>query len=134
MKTYSRLAVELRLEDQAIDLLGDGVDVAVRIGMTLPDSPALLAGRLITFRRALIAAPSYLRRRGTPKHPSDLVDHSLLVQTRASPSFTRWQFLRDGETVEVPARPLLASTSPVVLRAWAASGAGITLIPGWDDR
>ena len=102
--------------------------------MTLPDSPSLLARRLITSRRALIAAPSYLRRRGTPKHPSELVEHLLLLQTRASPSFTRWQFLRDGETVEVPARPLLASTSPVVLRAWAASGAGITLIPGWDDR
>ncbi len=126
-----RLSVELRLQDQAIDLLADGVDIAVRVGMPLPDSVSVVGHRLITFRRTLLASAAYLRREGTPKHPAQLASHRLLVHTQASPSFTRWQFTRRDESVEVRPEGRLQSTSPVVLREWAERGAGITLIPSW---
>lgn len=132
-REHPHLSLELRLEDQAVDLLGTGVDIAVRIGMTLPDSNAIIAHRLVTFRRALAASATYLRKRGTPKHPRELLDHDVLLHLRASPAFTRWHFTNEstGEQVEISPRAKLSSTSPVALRAWAESGVGITLIPSW---
>lgn len=125
------LTIELRLQDHAINLLGDGVDIAVRVGMVLPDSSSVVAHRLITFRRAVLGSADYLRRRGTPKHPNDLAKHALLIHTQASASFTRWQFTNGSEQVEIYPKSRLQSTSPVVLREWARSGAGITMIPDW---
>jgi len=130
-REHRGLTVELRLQDHAINLLGDGVDVAVRVGMVLPDSSSVVAHRLITFRRAALASADYLRRHGTPKHPNDLAKHALLIHTQASASFTRWQFARGGEQVEIYPTSRLQSTSPVVLREWARAGAGITMIPEW---
>lgn len=130
-RKHPQLGIELRPQDHAIDLLGDGVDIAVRVGMTLPDSTSVVAHKLSTFRRALVASPTYLRRRGTPKHPEELMRHELLVHTQAAQSFTRWQFSRGDERVEIQPPARLKSSSPVVLREWAQSGAGIALIPDW---
>jgi DNA-binding transcriptional LysR family regulator len=128
---HPALSIELRLEDHAVDLVGDGVDIAVRAGMAPPDSGAFVAHRLRTFRRVLVASPSYLRKRGTPKHPRDLSGHELLAQTRATAAFARWTFLRGEEEVEVPVNARRMASSPLLLREWAKSGAGIALIPSW---
>lgn len=132
-RQHPHLAFELRLEDHAVDLLAAGVDIAVRIGMTMPDSTALIARRLVTFRRVLVASASYLRKQRIPKHPRELVDHDLLVHLRGSPSVTRWLFTHatTGELAEVDPRARLASSSPLALREWALVGAGIALIPAW---
>lgn len=134
-REHPQLTVELRLQDHAVDLLGDGVDVALRVGMVLPDSSSLVAHKLTSFRRVALASSKYLRRRGTPKHPSELATHDLLVHTQVAASFTRWVFSKRAETVELQPSARLRSSSPAVLREWARSGAGITLIPSWiaDD-
>jgi DNA-binding transcriptional LysR family regulator len=126
-----QLTVELRLQDHAVDLLGEGVDIAVRAGMTVPDSTSLIAHKLAAFRRTAVASAMYLRRRGRPKHPSELAHHELLVHTQASTSFTRWQFSKGEQQIELEPRARLKSSSPVVLREWAERGAGIALIPDW---
>lgn len=130
-RKHPRLDVDVRLEDQVIDLVGDEVDIAVRGGITPPDSASVIAHPLLEFRRVLAAAPAYLSRSGTPKHPRDLERHDCLVQRNLAAAFTRWQLERDGETVEVTPRARLSSTAPVVLRDWAVSGAGIALLPEW---
>src|SRR3954468_15866246 len=61
-----RLEVDLRLEDHAVDLVGDGVDIAVRAGLAPPDSTSIVAHPMPSFTRVAVAAPSYLARRGTP--------------------------------------------------------------------
>jgi len=135
LAAHPALSVELRLEDHTVDLIGDGVDIAVRAGLVPPDSGALVAHRLVAFRRVLVASPSYLRERGTPQHPRDLSGHELLAHTRAAATFTRWTFARGEEEVEIAVNARRMASSPLLLRDWAKSGAGIALIPSWlaDD-
>lgn len=130
-RAHPALTVELRLEDHSVSLLGDGVDIAVRVGMPLPDSTSIVAHKLFSFRRALVTSRAYLRKHGTPRHPDELSNHELLAHTRASSSFTRWSFTKGDQTIEVEAKARLQSTSPLALREWAQRGAGITLIPDW---
>jgi DNA-binding transcriptional LysR family regulator len=131
VREHPGLSVELRLEDRAVDLIADGVDIAVRAGLPPPDSSGIVARRLMSFRRVLVASPSYLRERGTPKHPRDLEQHELLGQTRMASAFTRWTFERDTETLEIPVAMRRTSTSPLMLLEWAKAGAGIALVPSW---
>lgn len=130
-REHPRLVVDLRLEDHPIDLVADNVDVAVRGGLAPPDSPSVIAHDLGAFRRVAVAAPAYLARRGTPKHPSELARHDILVQHGLSSTFSAWRFVRGDELVEVRAEGRLHSTAPMVLRDWAAAGAGIALLPQW---
>lgn len=126
---HPKLTIELRPQDQAVDLLGEGVDVAIRVGMTLPDTTAIVARRIRTFRRSLLGSAAYLRKHGMPKDPDELVEHQLILHARAAPSFTTWKFTRGDEVKQVRASGRLSSTSPVVLRAWAMQGLGLILVP-----
>ncbi len=127
-RTHPGLDLDLRLEDQVVDLVGEGVDVAVRAGVALPDSTSIVATRVTEFRRVAVAAPSYLARRGTPKHPRELARHDGLVQTH---SFATWRFERGDESVEATPRVRMRCQAPQALREWALAGAGIALLPEW---
>lgn len=129
-RRHPGLEVELRLEDQLVDLVGDAVDVAVRAGLVPPDSPSVIAHPLGGFRRVLVAAPSYLRRHPRPRHPRDLARHDALVfALGAAPPV--WRFVRGDETCEVEPRPRLRCNAPLALRDWALAGAGVALLPDW---
>lgn len=73
----------------------EGVDLAVRAGLTLPDSSSLVAAPLATFRRVLCASPAYLRRHGTPQSVGALASHLAVAGSRAA---STWSFVEDGET------------------------------------
>ncbi len=126
---HRKLSIELRPQDHAVDLLGEGVDIAVRVGMTLPDTTAIVARRLWTFRRALLASAGYLKRHGTPKHPSELAQHQLLLHSRAAAAFTQWKLTRGDEVFETRPTGRISSTSPYVLREWAIKDMGVILVP-----
>lgn len=130
-RAHLGLQIDLRLEDHVIDLIGDGVDIAIRAGVTPPDSSSVIAHPLMSFRRIAVAAPAYLRKHGRPAHPRDLEDHATLVQHGLATAFTRWRFARAGETIDVVPRSRLRASSPNVLRDWAIAGAGIALLPTW---
>jgi DNA-binding transcriptional LysR family regulator len=89
MAKYPQMEVELLLLDRIIDLVEEGVDVALRIG-NLPDS-TLVAVPAGTTRRVVCAAPSYLKQAGVPKSPADLVDHRCIVFSGLSRG-TDWSF------------------------------------------
>lgn len=126
MARYPELRVELVLNDRFIDPLEEGVDVTVRIG-ALADS-ALIARRLAPARRALVAAPAYLDRYGTPGTPAALAQHRCLAYGHMA-AVHRWQLTHDGEQINVPITSALCSNNGEVLRASALAGNGITNLP-----
>jgi DNA-binding transcriptional LysR family regulator len=126
---YPHVSIELSLNDRYVDLLAEGIDVAIRMG-ALPDS-SLIARRLAHARMIVCASPSYLARRGTPKVPQDLAKHDCLFHTYAT-SRGVWQFIGpDGreEVVHVAGR-FLANNGDA-LRVLAIQGEGIVLQPSF---
>ncbi len=74
---YPALQVELRLTERRLNIVAEGIDLAVRMGVL--DDSELVARRLTTVRRCLVAAPDYLKVHGTPAHPSELAGHRAIV-------------------------------------------------------
>jgi DNA-binding transcriptional LysR family regulator len=97
-KRYPEIKVEVVLTDLVVDLLEERADVAIRVG--LMRESRLLARKLGESRMVVVAAPSYLAERGTPKTPDDLADHNLLRF-----GFAKWEngwpFKIGGETIAV---------------------------------
>jgi DNA-binding transcriptional LysR family regulator len=126
MVAYPDLKVEAILNDRFIDPLEEGVDVTVRIGV-LSDS-SLIARKLAPARRAVVAAPAYLKAHGTPCVPGDLMRHRALNFGHFfGPQ--RWH-LQHGEEVEaVPIDTALSSNNGDILRQAALLGNGIALLP-----
>lgn len=124
---YPDVSVDLHLSDELVDLIGAGFDAALRIA-ALPDS-SLRARRLRDVSRALVAAPSYLERRGRPSHPRDLMHHACLCYAYL-PTPDAWRFVnKAGETVQVrPAGPLRANNADALAPALFA-GLGLAVQP-----
>jgi len=126
---HPQLAVELDLSDRLADLVGEGFDLAVRIG-TLRDS-SLVARRLADVRMVLCAAPDFLRRHGTPADPQDLKRLPCLCYAGSDrPDIWRFRTAEGAESwVQVPMR--MRSNNGSVLRDAAAKGVGVTLQPSF---
>lgn len=120
---HPRVTARTLLADRVVDLLEEGIDVAVRIAH-LPDS-SMSAVRVGSMRRVVCASPAYLARRGTPKRPAELAKHDAIAfsSVSAEPS---WSFPVDGkiETVSPPAQ-LAVNTAEVAVAA-AVAGRGLT--------
>lgn len=113
-RQYPEVSVDLHLSDATVDLVGQGFDCALRIAV-LPDS-SLVARRLCPVGQVLVAAPAYLERFGTPRHPSELASHACGSYAYLARSDV-WRFTgADGETVDVrPAGPLRVTNSDALL-------------------
>jgi DNA-binding transcriptional LysR family regulator len=124
---YPAVTLELDLSPRRVDLVGESFDVAIRMG-DLPDDATLAARRLSRFTTGLYASPAYIKRRGRPKQPDDLLEHDLLHILARSGGAMPWRLTR-GKTVwekPLPSRALV--NSPDLLAALARQDAGITLI------
>ena len=121
-----RLTLDVHLADRVVDLVDEGFDLAVRIAR-LPDS-SLVSRKLAATRLVLCAAPSYLRRRGTPTHPDDLAAHDVIGYSLLS---TPGQWLLQGPDgpVTVKTKPRLWTNNGDTSVAAAVRGAGIDLQP-----
>lgn len=119
------LELELSLSDRFVDLIEEGVDVAVRIGR-LSDS-SLIARHVAPIRRAVCASPAYLARCGTPTLPNDLAAHACLSHIGMGPA--EWRFAIGGklETVRVQSR--LSAGNGEALRILALAGLGLVYLP-----
>lgn len=121
---YPDIEVELRMGDEYVDLVAEGIDVAIR-GGALKDS-ALRARRVGSSERVYVASPAYLARHGAPLQPSDLARHECIVYTLLGGGGA-WPF-RDGE---VAVRGRLRVNSLLAVRRAALDGMGIGYLPMW---
>src|SRR5712664_3652751 len=108
LKRYPDVSGELRLEDRIINLVEDGIDLAVRIGH-LADS-SLVARHVGEMRRIVVASPAYLKRHGEPKTPQAIASHAT-IQFGASAVMDEWRFVEDGREFRVKVTPRLSTNS-----------------------
>ncbi len=132
LQRYPELSMELLVSDSVVDMVQDGLDLAIRVGEVLDAS--LVARRIGSTSALAVASPSYLAEHGEPTHPSELVGHECILFTRlASPE--QWNFTGPGAdsdamlTVNVSGR-LRTNGIEAVLEA-AVAGMGVALVPTW---
>jgi DNA-binding transcriptional LysR family regulator len=125
LKRHGEVAVELRLEDRVINLVEDGVDLAVRIAH-LPDS-SLVARQVGDMPRIVVASPDYLARRGEPKTPAAIAAHET-IQFGATAAPPDWRFVEDGREVRVASTPRFTTNSSDAAIQYAEAGGGLTRV------
>ncbi|AXA23877.1 MULTISPECIES: LysR family transcriptional regulator [Pseudomonas] len=122
LQQYPEVDVSAYFLDRVVNMVEEGMDVAVRIGQ-LPDS-GLKALRVGKVRRMLCASPDYLARHGVPTHPSELHEHVVIATTNLSPR-AGWRFGVTDEPTMVRMKPRLTVTSNDGAIAAACAGLGI---------
>jgi molybdate transport repressor ModE-like protein len=131
-KRYPDIRVELALSDEVVNLAHEGFDLAVRHTSAAPDNH--VAWKLCSSRTLLLATAGYLRRRGTPMHPSDLVNHDCLSYLRNGPA--QWMFeqatTKEPERISVPVQGPLRANNSELLRDAVLAGLGIAQIPDFS--
>lgn len=119
---HPKVMIDLRLDDHVVDIVDQGIDIAVRIG-ELADS-RLLSRRLAPLQLCAYASPAYLAANGTPAHPEDLDGHqtvNLRYQSTGQPF--RWPFLVGGREIEiVPSSAVIVDVSEAVIATVVAGG------------
>jgi DNA-binding transcriptional LysR family regulator len=128
---HPQLVIDLRLEDHIVDLVAEGVDVAIRAGQPPPDSTAFFAQPIFDMRRVVVAAPRWLRKHGTPREPAQLVRHACRVQVTPAGTTFRWHLRRGDDDQTIDVRGPLRSNAPVALRSLAVDGGGLAYLPDW---
>ncbi|HYW58376.1 MAG TPA: LysR family transcriptional regulator [Polaromonas sp.] len=127
---HADVTISLNLSDRVVDLAGEGFDCAVRVG-DMPDS-SLVSVRLADNRRMCVATPEYLRRHGTPQHPTDLARFACLTLSSDASQTRGWAFQVAGELVHLkPGGPLDCSDGQV-LHDWCINGHGIAWRSTWE--
>ena len=123
------LEVELVLDDRQVDLVNEGIDVALRMG-PMPDSN-MVARRIAEGRRLVVATPAYLQHHGTPLSPVDLAGHqAILYSGRAG--WASWTFRKAGQAVPVELQGRLKMTAAEGLREAVNCGLGFTIASEWN--
>lgn len=134
MQAFPEVNIELTLNDRTVDLVEEGFDMAVRIGV-LGDS-SLIARRLAPCRLVVVASPEYLARRGTPAMPTDLMKHDC-IRYMYGEGGDIWHFAAPPDPpgpqgpVAVRVHGQLRTNNGDAMRIAAAQGAGIAVLPSF---
>jgi DNA-binding transcriptional LysR family regulator len=128
LEQHPELRVSLSLNDRKVDLIAEGVDIAVRAGKS--EDSSLVSRALAPDQRVICGAPRYFKHRGTPHEPGDLLEHECLKH----PSIGTAQgwVLRSADRLQtIPVRGRLEIDNIAALRAAALAGFGIALLPAY---
>lgn len=128
MALHPAISLELDLSPRRVDLLGEGFDVAIRMG-DLPDDALLVASKLAVFSHGLYASPDYLAEHGDPQTPDDLARHAAVRLLRGNGEPAGWTLVQGEQRwTGVPAGRASAN-SPEMLIRLARASAGIAAVP-----
>ncbi|MBI4695891.1 MAG: LysR family transcriptional regulator [Gammaproteobacteria bacterium] len=129
LRDHPDVSASLELTDRLIDLMGEGIDCAIRIGELVDSS--MVASRLGEVRRVVVASPSYLQRCGVPAEPGEIAEHRCLALATQS----GWSFRDPGRpehTLVVKVRGPLVCNDGAVLHAGALGGMGLAWRSRWE--
>lgn len=125
-EAYPDVSVDLHLSDATVDLVGMGFDLALRVA-SLPDS-SLVARRLRSVKRHVVAAPAYWDKHGRPGHPAGLAEHrGLTYGHQAAPE--TWRFQRGAEEASVRPKSVIRANNGDVLVPSLIAGVGVAVLP-----
>jgi DNA-binding transcriptional LysR family regulator len=125
LKRYPEVSAELRLADRMVNLVEDGIDLAVRIGH-LADS-SLVARHVGEMRRIVVASSDYLKQRGEPNTPEAVASHET-IQFGAMTASPDWRFVEDGREIRVACTPRFTTNSADAAIQYAEQGGGLTRV------
>jgi DNA-binding transcriptional LysR family regulator len=129
LQRYPEVSASCWFLDRIVNLMDEGVDVAVRVG-ELADS-TMQAIRVGTVRRVVCAAPDYLERNGIPRAPADLAAHTIVSASAVTPT-SDWRMFEDGTPLTVKVQPRMVTTSNDSALAAAVSGFGLTRLMSYQ--
>jgi DNA-binding transcriptional LysR family regulator len=118
------LAIEIVVDDRMVDIVADGFDAGIRLGEAIERD---MVGVRISapFRFVVVASPGYLKKRGTPQHPRDLVEHDCIgYRGPASGVLYRWEFERRGREFEIQVPSSVITTDATMMVSAARAGLG----------
>ncbi|MDN4590316.1 transcriptional regulator [Xenophilus aerolatus] len=122
------LSIDVVLDDRVIDLLSEGIDVALRTG-TLADSN-MTARKLAQGRRSVVATPAYLAAHGTPRTPAELANHQAVVYDPGGGGST-WSFREGSTEISVVVSGRMRVTAAEGLRAAVCAHMGLAVASDW---
>ena len=126
-KRYPEVRLDISMNDQKVDLIRDGFDVAFR-GGTIADS-SLITRRICALATVCVASPAYLKKHGVPSTPDDLAHHQIISLKFASGAISTWDFRVRGKSVQFePKAPTLTLSDTALVGEAAVAGLGIARI------
>ncbi|MBD2364840.1 LysR family transcriptional regulator [Anabaena minutissima FACHB-250] len=128
LERYPDIKIDLMMADHFVDLIEEGVDLAIRIGKVQDTS--LITQRIGTTRRITIGHQSYFERAGEPQTPEDLVKHNCIVYTRLATG-NEWHFQGTSGVIQVAVSGNFQANNSTAIRAAVCAGLGIAVSPVW---
>jgi len=125
---HPAVTLDLRLEDRYVDLVDEGIDVALRIS-TMTDS-SLIARKIADMKVMVVASPALIRKVGVPRGPDELRALPCIVDINLQGQ-ANWRFVEDGRTVSVHVTGPVRCNSPLVARQAAVAGLGFAMLPSY---
>jgi len=126
---HGDVSVTLNLNDRVVDLIGEGIDVAIRIA-ALSDS-SLIGVKLADNKRVVVASPAYIKKHGAPASLDDLVKHNCLAISSEG-SQRGWTFRQNGKNVTLKVTGNMVCNDGAVLHDWALAGKGLAWRSMWE--
>jgi DNA-binding transcriptional LysR family regulator len=123
------VSVTLNLNDRVVDLIGEGIDVAIRIA-DLSDSN-LIGVKLADNKRVVAASPAYIKRHGAPRSLDELAKHNCLAISSEG-SQRGWTFRQNGKNVTLKVTGNMVCNDGAVLHEWALAGKGLAWRSMWE--
>lgn len=121
---HPKLEIELILDDRNVDLVGEGIDVALRLGV-LTDS-ALAARKIAVVGRRVVGTPAYFARAGVPETPADLSTHEAIIYSQRGGG-SAWTFAKDGAEQSVVLSGRIRSTAVEAVREAVLADLGLAV-------
>ena len=127
---YPKVEAHLVLSDARLDVVDDGLDVALHVGT--PPAQGLVTTKILSSDLVVCAAPAYIERCGLPLHPRDVLGHNCIRFKRGQRLIGVWSFEVDGKPLDLRVHGNLVATSAEVVHDWVLAGKGLALKPLWD--